>query len=301
MAGPTAATTFGMTPMTPDEEACFRERMDEQMAVIEPPVLLDVVTQPDPREDPAFEPAPPGHRLADLTVNLGARSLLAIPDDPPLPLLLDRLDPEGHTILFGPGGAGKGVLTASWIVGLVNAGRKVLILDYENHPSEWSRRVGGLGGDDARRAVVHVAPLSSSWNGQRGAIWHQADEIRALAQEHKPDVLVIDSIVMACAGADPMKPETAALYAGALERIGLPALSLAHVTKTEDLRYPFGSAFWHNFARTTWSLKPDAERAILRENAERLRDLAAQLDNHHLENADEPDFSFRAIDRVDAV
>lgn len=45
----------------------------------------------------------------------------------------------------------------------------------------------------------------------------------------------------------------------------------------------------------------DAQRVILRENAERLRDTAAQLDRHHLENADEPDFSFRAIDRVDAV
>jgi hypothetical protein len=84
-----------------------------------------------------------------------------------------------------------------------------------------------------------------------------------LADAVHADVLVVDSIVIACAGFDPMKPETPALYAAGLELIGRPVLSLAHTTKTEDLRYPFGSAFWHNLARTTWSLKRDGERAIL--------------------------------------
>ena len=38
-------------------------------------------------------------------------------------------------------------------------------------------------------------------------------------------------------------------------RIGLPALSLAHVPKADATPlYPFGSAFWHNLARMTWSL-----------------------------------------------
>jgi hypothetical protein len=52
--------------------------------------------------------------------------------------------------------------------------------------------------------------------------------------------------------------------------------------------------------RQRWRLH-HACSAILRENAERLRDTAAQLDRFHLSNADEPDFSFRAIDRVDAL
>lgn len=45
----------------------------------------------------------------------------------------------------------------------------------------------------------------------------------------------------------------------------------------------------------------DAQRRILRENVERLRGVAEQLDRVHLENAAEPDFSFRAIEGVDAV
>ena len=45
----------------------------------------------------------------------------------------------------------------------------------------------------------------------------------------------------------------------------------------------------------------DGQREILREHVERLRTLAAQLDAYPLSNADEPDFSFQAVDRVDAI
>lgn len=45
----------------------------------------------------------------------------------------------------------------------------------------------------------------------------------------------------------------------------------------------------------------DAQRRIVREQTERLRGVAEQLDRHHVANGDEPDFSFRAIDRVDVA
>ena len=45
----------------------------------------------------------------------------------------------------------------------------------------------------------------------------------------------------------------------------------------------------------------EGQREILRQHIERLRGLAAQLDGYHLENADEPDFAFQAIERVDSV
>lgn len=35
-------------------------------------------------------------------------------------------------------------------------------------------------------------------------------------------------------------------YGAALQHIGLPTLSIAHVTKEGSLKYPFGSVFWHN-------------------------------------------------------
>lgn len=240
-----------------------------------------------------------------LNRDLGIRSLSEVTAVRPLPMMLDRLDPEGHTILFGAGGSGKGSLVSWWIVQLVRAGRRVLILDYENHPGEWARRVDSLGGADVRDNVIHAAPLTAAWTRDRGPIWRQAPLIRALAEANGCDVIVVDSIVIGCAGFDPMKPETPALYASGLELIGLPALSLAHVTKTEDLRYPFGSAFWHNLARTTWSLKRHGERAILthrkRNNYSSLGRLVVTMTWHddELREVREQPFSVVLADRID--
>jgi hypothetical protein len=176
---------------------------------------------------------------------------------------LGHLDPQGHTILHGMGGVGKGTLAAWWIVRLVAAGHRVLVLDYEGHPEEWARRIFGLGGAEAMDAVLYVSPSSAGWNGRRGATWHQASDLHALAVEWGATYAVVDSIVPACGGTDPLKPEAAGQYAAALVQIGIPALSLAHVTKADNPAYPFGSIFWHNLARMSWSLTRNGETVQL--------------------------------------
>ncbi len=45
----------------------------------------------------------------------------------------------------------------------------------------------------------------------------------------------------------------------------------------------------------------ETQRETLRRHVERLRQAAQTLDAYGLENADEPDASFQAIDRVDAL
>lgn len=52
-------------------------------------------------------------------------------------------------------------------------------------------------------------------------------------------------------------------YSAALQTIGVASLTLAHVTKMHDARYPFGSVFWHNLARVTWSMMPKANDILL--------------------------------------
>lgn len=196
-----------------------------------------------------------------LRARYGLRASSTIPDGPPPPLLIDRLDPEGNTVLFGPGGVGKGALACHWITRLTEAGQVVLIVDYEDHPSEWARRVASLGG--ITEGVLYVSPSAGSWSGTQGAIWAQADELRAVADVVGATYIVIDSIVVACGATDPLDPGAAGQYAAALARIGRPALSLGHVTKAEDGRYPFGSVFWHNLARVTWGLAKGQGGAIL--------------------------------------
>ena len=215
---------------------------------------------PDPLSN--AEPEASG-ALAKQMARLGAILLADISTAPPSPLLCGRLDPASHTILYGSGGVGKGTYTCHLITRLVADGHRVLILDYENHGDEWARRYRGLAGTDGSEHVLWVAPLTSGWGGPRGAIWQQATDVRDLAKEFGATYVVIDSIVPACGGSDPMDPGTVARYVGALEYLGIPVLSLAHVTKEGDLRYPFGSIFWHNFARVTWSLHRDGERLIL--------------------------------------
>ena len=223
--------------------------------------LAQLVDGMDPGADSSPNVPSVGDLASAVRERLGFRLVAEISTDAPPPMLIERLDPSSHTILYGTGGVGKGTLTAWWIVQLVAAGHRVLIVDYENHPDEWSRRIHGLGGD--RSAVGWVAPLTAAWRGRLGAIWVQAPELAELARDWGATYLVLDSVVPACGAIDPLKPEAAGQYAGALERIGLPALSLAHVTKSESLSYPFGSVFWHNLARVTWSLKADGEGAAV--------------------------------------
>jgi hypothetical protein len=109
-----------------------------------------------------------------------------------------------------------------------------------------------------------VRPNSADWHGARGSILDQADDLRELADALSSDVIVIDSAAMA-SGADPLKPEAPIMYGKAIQRIGRPALTIAHVSKTADhaaaMTTPFGSVFWHNLARVTWSLSPQGEDA----------------------------------------
>lgn len=207
-------------------------------------------------DDLALKPSGPIARL-------GARRLSELDTSPAAPPFLGRLDPEGHTILFGTGGVGKGTLAARWIVGLVAIDHRVLLVDYENHPGEWARRVAGLGGTAASESVMYVAPFSAEWQGKRGPIWTGARDLLDLAIEDGSTFLVIDSIVPACGGTDALKPEAASQYTAALELLGRPVLSLAHTTKADDLRMPFGSAFWHNLARVTWSMVSESDGALL--------------------------------------
>ena len=209
-----------------------------------------------------------GERDEDFYARFGARDLTSISKDPPPPLLLNWLAPDGHTILFGPGGVGKGLQAAIWARDLAKARLRVLILDYEDHPTEWSRRIDGLYGEPMPEgAMLHVAPLNAGWTGMRGPIWDQKDDIKAIADRFGADFIVIDSIVPACIGVDASGGDTQgpSLYAGALQFIGLPVLSLAHVPKDGSTQYPFGSAFWHNFARITVNISkaPDGESHVL--------------------------------------
>ncbi len=168
----------------------------------------------------------------------------------PLPLLLDYLHPTDHTILFGDGGTGKGVIAAQWIARLINElGYVVLLVDYEKHSEwEWSPRVEAFGGD--RDCIKVVQPAKAIWD-DIDMILGGVDELRSRFPG-KPIYMVVDSVTYACMGSKVEDSVTAARYTTTITQVGLPTLSLAHTTKTDaDPKHPFGSVFWSNGARLT--------------------------------------------------
>lgn len=208
---------------------------------------------------PDYDPNAPREPKPEAKPSL-IRRLSDIEIIPTPPLLIGRLHPTKATVLFGPGDIGKGSVASSWISNLVEIGHTVLILDYEDNEEEWAGRIQGLGGIEAREGVIHVPP-SRAWGP--GAIWDHVNEIIALCKAENITYLVIDSAGTACGGADALKAESAGTYMTALQHIALPSLSLAHVTKAHDARYPFGSVFWHNLCRFSWSMMPKGTDRLL--------------------------------------
>src|SRR5205814_7943932 len=103
-------------------------------------------------------------------------SLKDLPHGPPPALLADPfLDPEGHTVIYAPGGTGKGLLAVHLIHRILDDPRidNVGVLDYENHEREWGWRSRAMGYSDSElERVKYLAPYGSKWGndlGPRGA------------------------------------------------------------------------------------------------------------------------------------
>jgi hypothetical protein len=180
----------------------------------------------------------PYHRISDMAdVEIGA-------------LLADGLMvPEGATVLYGPGGVGKGHVACEAIRNLLPHG-PVLIVDYEAHPSEWKRRLAAMLTPVQQEQVAHMVPPQSLPKSEQ--------LIRAVVREVGARALILDSYQAATpdgkAHAD--IADVPRDMFGSIARIGVPALILAHVTKSggEHQPYPYGSVFVHSYARMTWSM-----------------------------------------------
>lgn len=186
-----------------------------------------------------------------------SRQLSEIERQDPEPLVDRFAHPTAHTILYGPNGKGKGVFAAWKIAARTKAGEVVLILDYEGHLGEWRSRLEDLGADLDR---VHIAlPLGLEDGLLKGAIWDQTEDIRAEADFVAADWLYVDSVSAACGVADVTDAFAPGPYFAALNAIGRPSVSLGHVTKAEDLKYPFGSMLWRAYVRMAWSFSGEGD------------------------------------------
>ncbi len=200
-------------------------------------------------------------------LTVGSRTLLDLPYGPPPDQLVPPfLTPEGATVLYAPGGTGKGWVSVHFALELVRKGIRVMVLDFEHHESEWGNRARMLGAtDDELAMVAYRAPFGDDWTQRKGALDEIADLLRADCDDLGIGYVVIDSYTAATSTGDTMGGAAGAqeFYAG-LRVIGRPSLVIAHVAGASG-RFPdkpFGSVHVHNFARETWAVEKTDEGQV---------------------------------------
>ena len=129
-------------------------------------------------------------------------------------------------------------------------GHRGLYCDWEDseysHGSRMRLLMAGAGMDPQAQQSHYVKCVG----GLEDNLGHLRQKIDALGITF----LVIDSAAYACGG-EPDKIEFAMRFFGAYQRLGVPALIIAHQTKESNKQMPFGSVSWHNSARATWEIK----------------------------------------------
>jgi hypothetical protein len=164
--------------------------------------------------------------------------------------------PRRHlTITFGPGGTMKSYLLL-WVLGtLAKSGVSVGLLDWELDAEDHSLRDHLLFGDD--RPDIHYLRCDRP-------LVYELPRIQQWKREHRIEYLGLDSVAYGTAG-KPEDAEAAMSYNRAFRVLECGGMAIAHVRKdgqnpADAERYPFGSVFWHNSARSTWFAK-DADPA----------------------------------------
>jgi hypothetical protein len=185
--------------------------------------------------------------------------------DPPPALEHNVVWPGGHVLLYGYGGHGKSAV-ASWVAAQhTRSGQVVAWLDYENNPDEVRARHAGFGGDESLLYIASPEPLGRL----SGPVWRQAEDIRDALAEVGASLAIIDSVVPAAqVSADAIgSAEHPIGYRHALDVFGISTLSIGHASgepSERRLGKPWGSNFWVNAMRLTWSLWHDEARGVLR-------------------------------------
>jgi hypothetical protein len=181
------------------------------------------------------------------------RTLADIDDTPPGELLLGMLEPDGPTLIYGPGGLGKGATSAWAIKNFVSDGMRPLIYDAEGHPREWARRTSGLGVD--RCKVVYVQPSELPTNLMGRPMWDVIPHLASIIRAAGCDVLFIDSILASMnLSEEGLKSDAGAPYnyVNALGNLAIPSITIGHTPKNSPEGDPYGSVSWINAMRMTW-------------------------------------------------
>jgi hypothetical protein len=165
------------------------------------------------------------------------------------------LQADDATVAFGDAEAGKSLMSLYTAGTLSASGVPTLYADFEWNSGPHRARLGRLfpEGMPPLHYVKCDRPLV-----------YEADRLRGYVIKHGIKYAVFDSVGYGCTGR-PEDAEHALAYFRALRGMNIGSLHLAHITKPGkadgpaerelNTQRPFGSAFWHASARSTWFFK----------------------------------------------
>lgn len=186
------------------------------------------------------------------------------------PERVERILVEGKdTLLYGPGGAGKGYLAAGMAVcvqagidfaGLSAQQGNVLYLDWEDDPDELDERI-----KEVSRGFG-IEPPNIHYRWMRDPLPYNVQPIARYIDEHAIRLVIVDSFELACgaSGDRGTYEESAKRLFQALKQFGLVSrLLIDHVseaarTNKTSVNKAYGAIFKANWARRAFEVKVDS-------------------------------------------
>ncbi len=180
-------------------------------------------------------------------------------------LLPPLLEVGEITILFADGGIGKSMFSLACAVSVTSGVPvlpgiapvitcPVLYLDWETNPKEQRRRLGQI----AAGMSIH-APGTLFYRRMSGPLSDNIEHLREIVISLKIGLVIADSAGYATDG-DINESAVALAFTNAIRALGVTSLIIAHVPREKENRdRPIGSTYFHNAARSPWTLVKEQE------------------------------------------
>ena len=157
---------------------------------------------------------------------------------------------------FGLGGSAKTMLATHLSIQIAKQNIASLFVDYENDASSWKSRIVKMGSDG--KNLVY-------YDSQQIPFHDQVDKIKKLVKKYGIKLLILDSASLST-GDSTSDEKSVIRLMGALKRLKITSLLIAHQRKTDGERTPIGSVQFENQARNVWNVSSvidDNEQNIL--------------------------------------
>ena len=196
-----------------------------------------------------------------------------IEDSPPLQtnyLFYPFIVGNGANLFFGKGGSGKTMVALRIALALITKKDfigytpkdtcRVLFVDYESSPEDINNRLIQLMGDKNFNPELEETLQRIRYFSPQGTPFIDCvPALQKIISTYKIGLVIVDSAALACGG-EPEKAASAIVYFNALAKLGIPSLTIAHETKSEERQYAFGSIFFHNCPRNIWNVRSESEQ-----------------------------------------